>query len=52
MLGNIRRGAEERKEARIKPSHLQKKVGFAGMNGALIIHPGTPVRVGNCRVEV
>lgn len=48
MLGNIRRGAEGRKEARANPyickkkkrgKQKKKKVGFVGMNGALIIYP-------------
>lgn len=48
MLGNIRRGAEGRKEARANPYICKKKkeavakkkkVGFVGMNGALIIYP-------------
>lgn len=48
MLGNIRRGAEGRKEARARSRsnpHICKKVRFAGMNGALIIYPGMLVRV-------
>ena len=58
MLGNIRRGAEGRKEGRKRgreegskaPSNLhictkKKKVWFAGMNGALIIYPGMLLRV-------
>lgn len=43
MLGNIRRGAEGRKLG--LDSTSAKKVGFAGMNGALIIYPGMLVRV-------
>lgn len=56
MLGNIRRGAEGRKEGsedvrkEVKlhqtcTSAQKKKVWFAGMNGALIIYPGMLLRV-------